>query len=279
MKIFKNIPARGWSASGRKKVNFIIISLAVALIATSVVNAGMLIPANEKAKDKAQAPDKSPVITETDSGEWDLERVDFIHYAKPDNPGNSNKPKGPKGGDACYKTLGVKWKTLPVNYTINPINSDGLSVDFVVGAISAAAETWDDATGSEVFNNNYTIDTSAEYGVQDYENAIVFGNYADPNVIGVTSIWYTRRGKRLVEFDMLFNDSYLWGDATATSAPIFMDLENIATHELGHALGLDDIYNSSCSIVTMYGYSTEGDIEKRTLEPADILGIQKLYGI
>ena len=57
-----------------------------------------------------------------------------------------------------------------------------------------------------------------------------------------------------------------------------MDLENIATHELGHGLGLGDLYKDACSDVTMFGYSTEGETKKRTLEPADIAGIQELYG-
>jgi len=260
-----------------RKLNLFFFSLLAALIVASAASAGMLIPNSQKAKDNARAPEKSPAISETVAGEWDLERVDFIHYAKPNNPGNQgNKPAG---GDTCYKTLGVKWKSLPVSYVINSSNGDGLTESFVAGAISAAAETWDRETSAELFNDNHRLDTGAVYGVQNFENALAFGNYPDPNVIGVTSIWYTRQGKQLVEFDMLFNDSFLWGDATATSAPIFMDLENIAAHELGHAAGLDDIYSSNCSAVTMYGYSGEGEIEKRSLEPADIAGIQKLYGI
>ena len=56
-----------------------------------------------------------------------------------------------------------------------------------------------------------------------------------------------------------------------------MDLQNIATHELGHAVGMDDIYTDSCSHVTMYGYSYEGDTEKRTLELPDIEGLLRMY--
>ena len=55
-----------------------------------------------------------------------------------------------------------------------------------------------------------------------------------------------------------------------------MDLQNIATHEFGHAAGLDDYYQ--CDLETMYGYSYYGDIEKRDLYDGDIAGIQKLYG-
>tara|TARA_Y100000310_G_C20612418_1_gene778733 strand:- start:832 stop:1008 length:177 start_codon:yes stop_codon:yes gene_type:complete len=56
-----------------------------------------------------------------------------------------------------------------------------------------------------------------------------------------------------------------------------MDLQNIAVHELGHSVGLGDIYTDACSTVTMYGYSVYGDVEKRTLEQPDVDGLQKMY--
>ncbi len=89
--------------------------------------------------------------------------------------------------------------------------------------------------------------------------------------------WFTRVGRQIVEFDILFNDVYVWGDAFANSE--VMDLANIATHELGHGAGMGDVYSSSCSEVTMYGYSTEEETKKRTLEQPDITGLQKMYGI
>jgi predicted Zn-dependent protease len=57
-----------------------------------------------------------------------------------------------------------------------------------------------------------------------------------------------------------------------------MDLQNIATHETGHGLGLDDVYQKTCSAVTMYGYSDYGETQKRTLETPDIVGLQMIYG-
>ena len=242
-------------------VLFFILVLAVGFAAAS-----MLIPANDDAKENAKAPENSPVINEN----WDLERVDFIHYAKPNGVGSAKSP-------SCYKLMGVKWNPLPVSYVINPSNPQGLSEGFVTSTISASAESWDSATSSELFNNAYGVNYSAQYGVQNFQNALVFGDYPDSGVIGVTSVWYTRVGKRLVEFDMLLNTDFTWGDADLNSS--VMDLQNIITHELGHGIGLDDIYSTSCLSVTMYGYSTEGETSKRTLETADIAGLQKMYGI
>lgn len=270
---------------------YIALGLIVMFVFSVAVSASMFITVNDKAKENAKAPEKSPMITETEAGEWGLERVDFIHYARPpcnndgtcdpgENKGCADCKNGKGGGDSgggvsCYDLLGVKWKSLPVDYVINPTGS-GLSAEFVTTAISTAAETWDAATPSELFNDTYTVNYTAQYGVQNYENTIAFGDYPESDVIGVTSIWYTRRGRRIVEFDILFDTDFTWGDATVNLT--VMDLQNIAVHELGHGAGLDDIYTSSCAEVTMYGYSTEGETEKRTLEPADIAGIQKLYG-
>lgn len=246
----------------------------VLLAVTATAGASMLIPSSQKAKENAKAPEKSPVISVTESGEWELGRVDFIHYAKPTNP---VKPAKPPKTLTCYELLGVKWKTAPVEYVINPVNSDGLTEEFILNTIAASMETWDDAASVELVNNSYGVDYSAQYGLQDFTNAIVFDDYADDNVIAVTSIWYTRKGKQIVEFDMLFNSKFVWGDATIN--PAVMDLQNIAVHEAGHGLGMGDIYADACSEATMYGYGIEGEIKKRTLESPDIAGLQIMYGL
>lgn len=240
----------------------IVILISTILLLSVLVSAGMLIPANDR------AIEKSPIIGEN----GDLTRVDFIHYAKQTNPGKPAKT------ETCYKLLGVKWNTFPVSYIINPTNPQGLSESFVTSAISSSAETWDSATSKGLFNNEYSINNTVKYGVQNFQNAIVFGNYPTAGVIAVTSIWYTRYGKQIVEFDILLDTDFIWGNVTNPLTPDVMDLQNIATHELGHGVGLADIYTTGCSAVTMYGYSNYGDISKRTLEQPDVTGLQSMYG-
>lgn len=250
-----------------KKTIFILMFLAVSLGFTGWVEASMVIPAADRAKENSQAPEHSPAIGEN----WDIERVDFVHYVKPENPGKPGKT------DTCYKLMGVKWNTMPVKYYFNPADND-TDATSTVFKIMQAAETWDAATGKELFYNYPYIDQSAPYGVYDGKNTITFGPYDGvSNVIAVTSIWYSKAAKEIVEFDMLFNDYYQWGDSSIN--PAVMDIANIATHELGHSVGLSDLYTTGCSAVTMYGYSTEGETSKRTLEQADITGLRKMYGI
>jgi hypothetical protein len=203
-----------------------------------------------------------------------VDKLTFIHY----KDGKVKAEGKPAKAPSCYKLLGLKWKSLPVSYVINP---NGYDQGFVVSAISASAAEWDSHTSASLFDG-YTVNYSATWDDSpsevDYMNEYVFGTYPDTNVIAVTNIWYTRFGKQIVDYDVLFNTYYTWADCTATNCTSKMDLRNIATHETGHGLGLSDIYSSSCSAVTMYGYSNYGEIQKRTLEHPDIAGLQKIYG-
>ncbi len=204
-----------------------------------------------------------------------LEKRVFIHYkkghAKPPWAGGGDKaPKEPK----CYDFLskGAKLKAT-VDLTIHP------NVDF--SAIHDSALTWDHQALADLFGS-YTKDPTATWDsdIPDGRNEFVLGDYPSPGVIAVTIAWGYFSGpppyREILEFDVLFDTDFVWGNAKSDSS--VMDWQNIATHEIGHGLGLGDIYNSACSEVTMYGYSTEGETKKRTLEPADINGLQELYG-
>ena len=219
----------------------------------------------------------------------DLEQHIFVHYAK------GAKPKPPATDTGYYKLLGAKWQTLPVKIEVNPTNSYGLSSEDVVATIAGAAAEWDDGTYSQSDNDpsttwtgvavNLIDDTIGTYskGYDDLawssdkldgHNTIVFGDYPTSGVIAVTIIWYNRASKAIVEFDMVLDTSFTWGIGETGK----MDLQNIVTHELGHGLGLNDVYQTGAYRETMYGYATEGETIKRSLYIGDQTGITKLYG-
>ncbi|MDP2930485.1 MAG: matrixin family metalloprotease [bacterium] len=238
------------------------LGLGILVILTVLALSGVAVAISNQGAEKSKAPD--------------LEKIEFIHwkngFAKPETA------KAPKPS-TCYKFLTptkVKWAILPVSYLINPTNPQGLTSDFITSAVFTSAETWDGATSKELMNG-YTIDNTARYGDQNYQNAITFGNYPTTGVIAVTTIWYNPVTKAIVEFDVMFDTDWTWGDATVDATK--MDLQNIATHELGHGVGLADVYETGCGAATMYGYSNYGETQKRTLEIPDVTGLQTLYGI
>ena len=223
-----------------------------------------------------------PVVSVWAKGPPDLQRVIFIHPAKPQKP----PPGG--GGDSGYFKLmtgGVKWKTFPVIIEVNP---SGLPPSAVLSAITVSAEEWDAGAVSHwggVTPNLFEV--SSVLSTLTYEqlawtsdkldgrNTLVWGDYPTDRVIAVTIVWYDRATKAIVEFDMVFDTSYAW---SVSGEPGKMDLQNIATHELGHGAGLSDLYQDAAYRETMYGYSDLGETSKRDLYTGDIQGITKLYG-
>ncbi len=214
-----------------------------------------------------------------------LSKVTFIHYKDghnrvvPDARAGGNS----KGGSTCYTFLAkdTKWKNAE-DYAVNPANSDGLSQSFILSSLNSGVTAWETTGGSRNIFGSGTIDDSAAYNTvsTDEKNTVSFGAYSDSGVIAVTTVWGYFYGppstRELVEWDMLFNDLYSWGDASVSGAAV-MDLQNIATHELGHSAGLGDLYNAACLNETMYGYSSNGETKKRDLNTGDIKGITLLY--
>lgn len=214
-----------------------------------------------------------------------LEKRVFIHYkrghGKPDWVVDKKPPKD-DGHSSHYALLGkgVAWKDgMPLYVQVNPTNGDGFDESFVEGAVDAALAEWDSHTSTDLFADavvNY--DASFDYDTIDGLNEIVFGDYSEANVIAICYTWGYFGGKpssrMIVEFDIMLDTDFEWGDGEAYS--YLMDVQNIVTHELGHGIGLADIYD--CDLETMYGYSEEGDIVKRDLFDGDIAGLQTLYG-
>jgi hypothetical protein len=192
------------------------------------------------------------------------------------SPEASSKVK-PTPTSVDYKLSINKGKTaIPVTLVVYTENDDGLQSDFVMSAITSAAASWDAATSAALVSS-VVKGTGTPSVALNGENSVFFGDYSEAGVIAVASYWYNRATRQIVECDIIFDTDFQWGDATADAT--LMDLQNIATHELGHFFNLADIYDASKSYLTMYGYSSEGDIEKRTLEAGDIAGIQKVFGV
>jgi hypothetical protein len=83
----------------------------------------------------------------------------------------------------------------------------------------------------------------------------------------------------LVEWDQIYDDfDFDWSiDCLSGGCDGKMDFPNIATHELGHSLGLLDLYTEECSQQTMFGYADFGETDKRDLADGDRRGIYELY--
>ena len=249
----------------------ILISLLVVTLLISTSAVGVIAKA-----DKPSAPEFK-----------EIEKVVFVHYKAPGKPpwaGGPKEPKEPKEAEG-YKLFrgGVKWSdaalgTDGISYAINTsVPADARA------EIIASFEAWDAATSKELFNND--VGTTDASGANLYDgNVVSWTDLGDTGIIAVTTFWWYTGTKELAAFDMEFNTQFPWGidpDGETEDGYVLegaMDIRNIATHEAGHTLVLDDLYQSQYSEMTMYGYSTEGEVKAISLEPGDIAGLQALYG-
>jgi hypothetical protein len=187
------------------------------------------------------------------------------------------------GNSAAYSLTGRKWvqNDPQIKLYVNPIGS-GKSGTAVQGAIAAAANTWDDATNQNLFADTNLVTVT-------YNPAIFSGRYDGKNVIswkhyvsGCTALastgtWYKTTKVDgyypIVESDISFNSNYKWS-TTGTNC----DIQSVALHELGHTIGLGDLYNKArftkdTNQVMHYYTGT-----KRTLGNGDKTGVWQLYG-
>ena len=164
----------------------------------------------------------------------------------------------------------IKWDTTSVNYYINISGGPGGSL----AAIQAALQTWTSvpaANFSFVFGGETS---STAYGVNDGMNIVCFGPISSIGTLAQNTFWYYTNSGKLVDSDIKFNTNYTWGTDGASGK---FDVQNVATHELGHSLSLADLYAGSDSEITMYGYAAMGETKKRDLDQDDINGIAYLY--
>ena len=240
----------------------------------------------------------APPADNPGKGPPEISKIVFIHYPKgmPARGGIPGPPGGKEenGGKLWYKYSGIHWASASVQYYVTDAN--GLPAGFLSG-IQVAFTTWDNA--SDPYAVSYSGATSLVPGNLEatwdedegkYVGAknVVGWKNVGTNAIGVTYIWYYTLSKELIEVDTALNSNpaYTWSQNSAgdevwdfadTPDAYDVDVQNIMTHEAGHWLLLEDLYNKPANDQTMYGRSAEFDLQKRSLESGDEAGIQEIY--
>ena len=164
----------------------------------------------------------------------------------------------------------IKWFTPNVIYYINPTGGPSNNLS----AIQASMQTWTDVVTSYFTFTYGGTTTSTSCGTNDGANIVCFAPMGLTGTLAVNSFWYDTSSGQMIDSDIKFNTDYTWA---TDGSPNAYDVQNVGTHELGHSLSLDDLYNAIDSEKTMYGYVSAGEIKKRTLDQDDIDGITYLY--
>lgn len=172
---------------------------------------------------------------------------------------------------------GLHWldAAIPVEYELNSSGTadtaDGLA------ALRTSFTTWSSVSGTYLSFTDDGTTTSTDYGTNDGHNILGWpGTWSSgASTIALCTVWYSTTDGHILDADIAFNNTnFHWAtDASADK----MDVQNIATHEIGHFFGLADLYATADAEKTMYGYSNNGETKKRTLETDDENGVKAIY--
>ncbi|OPX79233.1 MAG: hypothetical protein A4E45_00876 [Methanosaeta sp. PtaB.Bin039] len=165
--------------------------------------------------------------------------------------------------------------------------------------IATSANIWDSAAKENLFLDTGFVTTTTSGEALDYKNVHLW-KYDTSDALGYSTTYYTRLKtlkvgttlwKKAVDSDVVYNTRYGWTtidgaaylirdkDGKVIPESSVLDLQTVATHELGHTLGLGDTY-----LHKLYKYDLAQimgfyDAPQRSLGAGDTSGIRKIYGV
>jgi len=203
------------------------------------------------------------------------------HFAKPPGTPGNGPGNGDSGGIQCFEYIGGKWNPETEGWVFDTKNNQGMTEQDLFNDFAIDIQNWEDATDNVNILQGGTQTSDASFTVSnDGVNNVFFGDIDSSGAIAATWVWTTVGKPSLREiraFDMVFDQvDFDWTNKNIPDAGT-MDFNNIAEHEIGHAVGMAHPGDGSCSEETMWSTAGYAEIKKRDLHDGDIDGIFKLY--
>ena len=220
----------------------------------------------------------------------DLEKVVFVDkFKRTHEIPSSVDPSECDQTSNKFRTFsgGIKWNSFPVTYSINTsgFNDADTTISEAKAAVVRAFETWDaedhggDGT-NKLFEESSTLDANIRFSWQSIDGK--------GNILGIATFSYNTQSKTIQSATIIldsddkwrvFDSSIVCGDQGHDPSLLEFDIEDVAAHEIGHAIGFDHVNGKSSLFNTEYPFIIfEGETHKRTLGLGERLGLEALYG-
>ena len=190
--------------------------------------------------------------------------------------------------------VAVKWKPpVKLNFNGNPANQSFLNFQVFFDAVATSLQRWKAAAdGSIEFDYRQGTDphdfpTNSDLnGISSiyFASSSIQAPQLSPNVLGMTQVWYNIDSGEIQETDIVLNDrdfyftnnpkdtsGYGASSAKFTREKTNVYVQNVITHELGHALGLSHSGGLQSTMLFMESP------EQAHLGCDDLIGIHALY--
>jgi len=201
------------------------------------------------------------------------------------------------GSYSSYVLTGYRWNQAnpQIQLYLNTNNApNGITATDTQSAVSAAANTWDDAVSSNLFtdgttviiDNTKTVDNPlSSTPASDGNNVVGWANMGS-SYLGMCRWWSngaTKDGyKSIIEADTWLASDKKWTTDLSKATGSTYDIQSAAVHELGHTIGLGDLYTLPSSDSRKSDYAqvmNSYDGVQRTLGYGDREGAWTLYGV
>ncbi len=202
------------------------------------------------------------------------------------------------GEQACVEDGDpLVWPVACLPYAIDERGSTSMPFEDVEEAIDLSFKTWQDVTcGGEPVDLIFKPRNSSTCRRTEFRNpggnvnTIAFldpwedqcGNEYSPNALAVTIVIFDPSNGRILDADMLINETLGPFDRCPDSGcepgtrsnPGPVDLQSIVTHEAGHFIGIG---HSDVPDATMFPTSPRTEVSKRMLSADDIDAVCTIY--
>ncbi len=187
----------------------------------------------------------------------------------------------PRGAGAYVREVAsgtgksLYWPTLPMKFNIHSAAAPGLSATATQAAVRAGYTTWSTVSCTAFRVSDQGVVNQSASNTSDKINSHIWmsawpSSY-DNNALGITQTMYDPSTGKIIDADTVYNPNYTWG---ATGSAYAIDAQSVATHEIGHQLGLD---HSPYQDATMFYATGQGNTSQRSLSSDDIAGVCAIY--